>query len=411
MGQIRKALVAVLTLAGSPGALALPDANTIEFSNCMLALPGTIHTAPAQCGFLAVPENPADPEGRAIHIHVAVAKATGADTEPDPVFFFAGGPGQAASEAWVMLRPVLEKIRKKRDIVMIDQRGTGQSNKLQCLPGETVDLNAEIDLELISEETQQCLEALDADPRFYTTAIGMRDYDLVRQAMGYEKINLMGVSYGTRSAQVYLRGYPQAVRTVTLDSVLPMPLALGQEHARMLDRAVAEVFEDCRAEATCNRLFPGHEDELNALLEGLRAEPRWITITHPTTGEPRDIRLTAETLAVAIRFLSYASETQALLPLLVHEALNTGELERLAVQAMLVMTGLNEMLARGMELSVVCSEDFPYMDLDADDGDTLIGNVFLEAIEAQCRVWPRGEVADDFHEPVISDVPALLLSG
>lgn len=411
MKRLSSAIAAISLLAAPLGAMAIPDSNTIEFRNCLLALPGTTHTAPAQCGFLEVPENPSAPDGRTISIHVAVAVATSAGAAPDPVFFFAGGPGQAATETWVMLRPVLDKIRKKRDIVMIDQRGTGQSNKLHCASEAEEDLNTEIDLEFIARETRKCLASLDADPRLYTTAIAMRDYDLVRRAMGYDSINVMGVSYGTRAAQVYLRQFPDAVRTVTLDSVIPMQLALGQEHARMLDKAVAEVFEDCRADETCNELYPGHENELNALLATLRESPKWITIINPTTGEEQEVRLTAETLAVAVRFLSYASETQALLPLLVHEALTTGQLERLAVQAMLVMSGLNEMLARGMELSVLCSEDFPFIDTNADDSDTLIGNTFLEAVAAQCAVWPRGEVAENFHEPVVSDVPVLLMSG
>jgi pimeloyl-ACP methyl ester carboxylesterase len=392
-------------------AQALPDTNTIEFSNCMLALPGTTRSAAAQCGFLEVPENPGDPEGRQIRLHVAYAKATSTDAEPDPLFFFAGGPGQAASETWVMIRQMLRRIRKTRDIVMIDQRGTGQSNRLECIAEEPADLNAEIDLEYIARLTAQCAGELDGDPRFYTTTIAMQDYDLVREAMGYEQINLMGISYGTRSAQVYLRQFPERVRSVVLDSVVPMQLALGQEHAPMLDRAVHQVFEDCRTNTTCAELFPGHETELQALLEQLRAEPRMITITHPTTGLAEELRLSADTLAVAIRFLSYSSESQAVLPLLVHEALTSGDLSRLATQAMLVMSGLNEMLARGMELSVMCSEDFPFMDLDADYSNTIIGNIFLEAIASQCAVWPRGEVPPDFHQPVVSDVPVLLLSG
>jgi pimeloyl-ACP methyl ester carboxylesterase len=198
---------------------------------------------------------------------------------------------------------------------------------------------------------------------------------------------------------------------VTLDSVVPMQLALGQEHAPMLDRSVAAVFADCAADETCNGLFPRHAEELKALFAQLREEPREIMLINPMSGEKQQVLLNADTLAVAIRFLSYASETQALLPLLVHEALETGDLSRLASQATLVMTGLQEMLARGMELSVTCSEDFPFIDFDADQGETLMGNLFLEVVEASCGVWTRGEVADDFHEPVVSDLPVLLMSG
>ena len=392
-------------------ALALPDSNQIEFSNCTLNLPGTHLTADARCGFLEIAENPANPTGRKISLHVALAPATGKATEPDPVFFFAGGPGQAASETWVMMRSVLNKIRKKRDIVMIDQRGTGQSNKLDCKSEVAEDLNQEIDLDLVLAETRKCLAELDGDPRFYTTTIAMRDYDSVRRAMGYDRINIMGVSYGTRSAQVYLRLFPETVRSVTLDSVVPMQLPLGQEHAPMLDESVAAVFADCAADETCNALFPGQVNELNDLFAQLRDEPREITLINPVTGQAQPMRLDADTLAVAIRFLSYASETQALIPLLVHEALNTGDLARLASQAILVMSGLNEMLARGMELSVLCAEDYPFIDTSADYSDTLMGNLMLEIIELQCGVWPRGEVPEGFHDPVVSDLPVLLMSG
>ncbi len=403
--------LAPLLLALPATAVALPDSNTIEFSNCMLALPGTPHSAAARCGTLEVPENPADPEGRKISLHIGLAPASGRTTEPDPVFFFAGGPGQAASETWVMLRPVLNKIRKSRDIVMIDQRGTGQSNKLACSSELAEDLNQEIDLELIRTETEKCLAELDGDPRFYTSTIAMGDYNRVRQAMGYDKINIMGVSYGTRTAQVYLREFPETVRTVTLDSVVPMQLALGQEHAPMLDHSVYSVFADCANDETCNALYPGHAEELNELFISLREQPQMISLINPVSGEHQEMHLTADTLAVAIRFLSYSSETQALIPLLVHEALETGELGRLASQAILVMTGLNEMLSRGMELSVLCSEDYPAIDFSADYSKTLMGNLFLEIIDLQCKVWPHGEVPTDFHQPVVSELPVLLMSG
>ena len=340
-----------------------------------------------------------------------MAPATGKTTEDDPLFFFAGGPGQAASDTWVMLQPVLNKIRKSRDIVMIDQRGTGESNKLACESEAVEDLNQEIDWDLVRTETENCLANIDGDPRMYTTTIAMGDYNLVRKAMGYEQINIMGVSYGTRAAQVYLRLFPDSVRTVTLDSVVPMQLALGQEHAPMLDRAVESVFADCAADQTCNSLFPRHSEELKALFAQLRNDPRQIMIINPVSGKPQEMLISADTLAVAIRFLSYSSETQALIPLLIHEALTTGKLTRLASQAILVMTGLNEMLSKGMELSVLCSEDYPFIDLNADYSSSIMGNIFLEIIDLQCKVWPHGEVPEDFHQAVISGLPVLLMSG
>ena len=405
------ALLAAMVVLVPVRAMALPEGNTIEFKNCVLGLPGTTLTASAQCGSLEVPENPDEPDGKKISLNIAYAKATSTDVAPDPVFIFAGGPGQAATETWVMLRGTLNKVRRNRDIVMIDQRGTGQSNKLDCPFEGSDDLNTELDLDQLREFTRECLDGLDGDPRFYTTTHGMRDYDAVRRAMGFDKINLLGISYGTRSAQVYLRMFPDTVRTVTLDSVIPMQLALGQEHAPMLDRAVREVFQDCRDDATCNDLFQSNEDELMALQQALRESPRTIVIVNPTTGEDMEILFTADTLSVAVRFLSYSSESQAMLPLLIHEALTTGDLSRIASQALLVMSGLNEMLARGMELSVMCSEDYPFIDFSDDQGDTIIGNIFLDVVKTSCEVWPAGQVPQGFHDPVESDVPVLLVSG
>jgi pimeloyl-ACP methyl ester carboxylesterase len=391
--------------------LALPDANTIEFNNCTLSLPGTIHTTRAQCGWLEVAEDPEHPDGNTISLHVALATAVSRTPEADPLFVFAGGPGGAASEFYVMLQPVLEKIRKTRDIVLIDQRGTGQSSPMKCPLDETESLDAGIDLEVVAQHTRDCLTNLKGDPRFYTTTIAMADYDLVRQAMGYEQINLFGVSYGTRAAQVYLRHYAGHVRSIILDSVVPMQLNLGQEHAQMLDRAVAEVFRACEREQQCHDLYAEGIKGLDALFRQLRQQPREISFTHPATGIEETIVVTSDILAVAIRFLSYSSETQAILPLLIHEAVTKNNLERLTIQAMLIVGDLNEQISRGMELSVICSEDYPYLSFEQDNSSTILGDTFLSVLKTTCEIWPRGKVTAQFHEPVKSDVPVLLLTG
>ncbi len=405
------AIAAAALLGAAPTAFALPEGNTIEFTNCDLSVPGSPVTAAARCGRLEVPENPDDPDGRAISLHVAVASASDPQPEADPLFFFAGGPGQAASETWPMIRGPLRGINKTRDIVMIDQRGTGGSNKLQCPSEEMTDLDAAIDFDEMSRMARECLQDLDADTRFYTTTIAAGDVNAVRQAMGYDTINIMGVSYGTRAAQVYLREFPDTVRSVVLDSVVPMQLALGQEHAPMLDVAVGRVLDACAADSACRHQFADPRRALDALMADLRQSPRDITIINPVTGIAESLTVSAEILAVAVRFLSYSSESQAVLPLLLHEAATQGRLDRLATQAMMVIGDLNEVIARGMELSVMCAEDYPFMNFGADYSDTLIGNLMLEGIDAQCREWTTGDVPDDFHEPVTTDLPVLLLSG
>ena len=408
-----RALIAVLAFfCMTRTGHALPEGNSIEFSNCTLSLPGTTLTTVARCGWLEVPENPATPEGRRIRLHIALAPAVVRVPKADPLFFFAGGPGQSASESWVMLRPILEKIRKDRDIVLVDQRGAGQSNPLKCPMEEQEDaLQTSVDLELIRRLARQCLDGLEADPRMYTTTIAMGDIDLVRKAMGYDRINLLGISYGTRAAQVYLRHFPEQVRTVVLDSVVPMELVLGQEHGLMLDRAVAQVFADCALDTDCRERYPTGAAELREYIAGLRLQPREIDFIHPYTGQEEKLMVTAEVLAFAIRFLSYSSQTQAMLPLLVHEAVSMNMPGRLATQAMLIGGALSEQISRGMELSVTCSEDIPYLKTDAASADTLLGATFHEVLRASCESWPRGEVAQDFHAPVTAEVPVLLLSG
>lgn len=389
--------------------------KTLELTTCELSLPGTGLTAPAQCGWFEVAENPLVPDGRQIKLRVARVPAQERRVEPDPLVLFAGGPGQAASEAWLIVAPALRKLTKNRDVLLIDQRGTGQSNPLRCPQMELAEALA-VDWDQLEQTTRDCLAALDGDPRYYTTTIAMQDYDLVRAALGYDKVNLLGVSYGTRAAQVYLRLFPDRVRTVVLDSVAPQTLALGTEHAEKLDQALHQVLSACEADADCNQAFPQVTQDLAALIEQLDLAPVQVTVDHPLTGQPFELEFDREVLASAIRFLTYSAETQAMLPLLIHEAATGNYYNRLASQMLITASGLTESIAQGMELSVVCAEDFPLFPVEDEDAENhhdqlLMGNSMIKASRIQCAIWPHGEVPAGFHEPVVSDKPTLLLSG
>lgn len=377
---------------------------------CDLTLPGTPLTAKAECGTLEVPEDPARPDGRRIGLNVARVPASGRSAAPDPVFLFAGGPGQAATEAWLLVAGALQKVNEDRDIVLIDQRGTGKSNPLKC-PEIDVEESLSTDWDQLRELTRECLDGIDGDPRFYTTTIGMQDYDLVRAALGYEQINLWGASYGTRAAQVYLRLFPDRVRSVVLDSVVPQELALGVDHALKLDQSVFRVLGNCDANADCSNVFPGTAEKLRNLISRLESDPVEVTIEHPSTGEPLTLTFDRDALSASMRFLMYSSDTQALLPLLIDEAATKGDFSRLASQMLISTSGLQDMLALGMEMSVTCAEDFPYYPQDDSKAGLLMGNSMIEAARVQCGVWPRGAVPPDFHDPVSSDKPVLLLSG
>lgn len=397
-------------LLGATLATAHAQDAGIEMENCELRVPGTPLTAVAQCGYYTVPENPAEPDGRQIDLHVARVPARGRVNEPDPLVFFAGGPGQAATETWPVLGHALYRVTDSRDVILVDQRGTGLSNPLDCPQMSLEDMLA-ADIEDLGPATRECLAGLDGDPRFYTTTIAMQDMDVVLQAMGYEQVNLLGVSYGTRAAQVYLRMFPERVRSVVLDSVVPQTLILGSEHGMKLDQAIERVLWGCEADADCRAAFPGTHDKLRNLIAYAEEQAPEVTINHPNTGKPVNMPFDRDVLASALRFLSYSADTQALLPLLIFEAATENRFDRITSQMLLATAGLAEGLSRGMEMSVMCAEDYPFFPDASGQDRYLLGDAMFEAIETQCQIWPRGEVPDGFHDPIQSDVPVLLLSG
>jgi pimeloyl-ACP methyl ester carboxylesterase len=404
-----------LALGAAPAwARQAPDpaeaARKLGFETCELVVPGTPLSTVAQCGWLSRPENPAEPDGRRIDIRVARVPARGRTTEPDPLVFFAGGPGQAATETWPAIAYALRKVGENRDVLLVDQRGTGQSNALKC-PDVELEKALAADWDELERSTRACLESLDADPRYYTTTIAMQDIDAARAALGYETVNLFGGSYGTRAAQVYLRLFPERVRTVVLDGVVPQSLALGSEHAAKLDQAIRRVLAACDTDAACSDAFPQTGPMLTDLIRTLQEQPEPVTVPHPTTGQPFSLTFDRDVLASALRFLTYSSDTQAMLPLLIHEAWQDRRFDRLASQMLIATSGLQQSISQGMELSVLCAEDYPWFPRAAPENDYLMGNLMHRAVNIQCGIWPQGPVPEGFHEPVTGDVPVLLLSG
>jgi len=387
-----------------------PDEATLAMETCELVVPGTPLSSVGQCGWLDVAENPDQPEGRRIRIRVARIPARDRVVEPDPLVFFAGGPGQAATETWPIVAHALRKVNESRDILLVDQRGTGQSNPLKC-PEIELDEALAADWDELARTTRECLAALDGDPRFYTTTIAMHDIDAARAALGYEKVNLYGGSYGTRAAQVYLRLFPERVRTVVLDGVVPQSLALGSEHAKKLDQSLYRVLDACDSDPDCGAAFPATGAKLTALASALQENPVDITIEHPTTGKPVSLTFDREVLSSSLRFLAYSPDTQAMLPLLVFEAFQEQRFDRLASQMLIATSGLQQSISQGMELSVMCAEDYPWYPQEDASGDYLMGELMARAASTQCDIWPRGAVPPGFHDPVTADVPVLLLSG
>ena len=248
---------------------------------------------------------------------------------------------------------------------------------------------------------------------FATTRQPMQraDLDQLRQHLEFEQINLVGGSYGTRMAQAYLRHYPDAVRSVVIDGVVPTRLHLGSEHGMKLDQSLYRLFDQCREDATCAERFPDLDQALQNLIAHYQQETEALIVTHPRTGQGIPVDFSNDVLASALRFLAYNPQTQMIIPYLIHEAATTGSPSRLASQALIVQDQMSDQIAIGLNFAVGCSEDWPGWPHDLDQSGTLLGNSMREFYETVCAWWPAGEVADDFHQPFASDVPMLVLSG
>lgn len=388
--------------------------GALEFEACTLAPEFSTQSVEAQCTTLSVPENRAAPDGRTIDLAIAWIPTEGEPSE-DPVFMLAGGPGQSARDSYPNVAPAFRDILRHRDVILVDQRGTGGSHALTCRDeaGEGSFTSAGDDsLEGAARFARECLAQLskESDARFYTTGDAVADLESVRQALGVATINLLGISYGTRVAQQYVMRHPAQTRSVILDGVVPNSLALGSEHAKNLDAALALQYARCGEIDACKGAFGDPKKNFETLAAELREAPRSVVFRDAVSGEMREEQLTYGHLAAVIRLYSYSPMSAAMLPLTLHEAVN-GRSDALMAQAQMLMGELGDQIQHGMQLSVLCSEDAAGLKVDPADADTVLGTQFVEYSLAQCAVWPRGDVAADFPTAYAGDTPVLLLSG
>jgi pimeloyl-ACP methyl ester carboxylesterase len=387
--------------------------SALELEDCRISAGPGYPGIKARCGTLLRPLDPLNPDGTQLELRVAVVPALNLEPEPDPLVPFAGGPGGGSIQFYAGYFSAFEPVRRDRDILLIDQRGTGDSARMDCPVDDDI-IDGQFNDEMTLEFTQACLDQLPHDPRFFTTSIAVADLEALRQALGYPALNLLGTSYGTRVAQQYARRYPESTRTIVLDGVVPPQLPLGPGIALEAQRAVDEIFARCAEDAACNDRFPEIDLDFAALRSQVEERPVIVGLTDPVTGRPTEIEFGDNELAAAIRLLAYQPRSIAIVPLLLNEAAN-GNFVPLAAQFQMIVTSLADALALGMHNSVMCTEDLPYIDRDAIDFEalskTFIGVMQFEALETICSIWPQGPIDDDFNEPLATDIPVLLLSG
>lgn len=368
--------------------------------------------AASRCLEFGVAENPAAPDGRRIPLRVMVVPAIRALPEADPFVILVGGPGQAATDDALQILPAFERIRRNRDILLVDQRGTGRLSPFDCDFGEddadNTQASAELLLEIQVQALQQCLAASAAAPEYYTTDIAVQDLDAIRAHLGYRALNLWGVSYGTRVALAYLRYFPDTTRTVVLDGVAP-PGILPLEAARDGQRALQGVLALCSAEADCSAAFPQLGAHYAELLENF-AQARDVQVRDPANGTLRTFALQRAQIESTLFQMLYSREATRLIPLFIEE------LYRGNHQVLTWSEGSSAGINVAMHYSVICSEDLPLLtaqELEAAalDSSVLVYDLLVRSRVEGCRVWPARTLPADYFEPVVSDKPVLVFSA
>ena len=373
----------------------------------------------ARCGTHTVREDRSTPAGgpptRMLGLSVIVLPALDADKRPDPFFMLSGGPGDAPSFNARFFSRVFQDIRKKRDLVLVDLRGTGRSSPLFCPELSEPGRDGIYDSDLLSiPAVRACRQRLEktADLTQYTTEIAVDDLEEIRQGLGYGPINLYGTSYGSRVAQVYMRRYPQSLRAVAMKGIVPTSMAMPETHARAGEDAWQAVVSRCRQDAECHERYPLVEVQLRELLKRLESNPVMTLPASPQRPEAK-IRISRGLFAEAFRNVLYTPEGLAQVPKLVHQLVNGDDrgIVETALSGRRALGG--ERLSAGFFLSVTCAEDIPYLSPKADAmaAGTFGGSYRLDQQRAACKEWVRGRVSSAHRQPAASAVPALLLSG
>lgn len=388
-------------------------APALELEDCRIRAGRGFPGIKARCGTFERHEDPSNPDSPMLELFVAVVPALTLEPEPDPFVPIAGGPGQASTDFYAGYRAAFEMVRRNRDIVLLDQRGTGRSAAMNCESDDDV-IEGNYSREQTLKFTEECLDQLPHDPRFFTTSVAVRDLEDLRKALGYTQFNLYGISYGSRVAQHFVRRFPDSTRTVILDGVAPPQVALGPGIAIESQYALEAILDRCEEDTDCAVRFPALRDEFTMLQAELEQQPVTLTLPDPLTGKPEEIEFGAPEMAVALRLLSYHPNSVAIMPLLINEAAN-GNYAPLAAQTLMIAKSLDDAMSLGMHNAVVCTEDAPYFDgeqvsRDALD-ETFIGADQLEALQTICSIWPPGYLDEEFKTPVKTDLPVLLLSG
>lgn len=374
-----------------------------------------------ECGYVVVPERHANPDGPTIRIPVAVRRATDPDARPDPLFLAQGGPGGDAFEVYSLLAPSTT-IAATRDIVVFNQRGTPYATPdLDC--PETADIlprmlaaTTEEGETLYNDALAACYARLTAegiDLSAFNSLENAADVPLIARALGYDEFNFYGVSYGTLLGQHLMRNHPEGLRSVILDSVVATDINFLSEIPHSENRALGEVFAYCEADAVCREAYPNLEQRFFGVVRRYNENPATLRLTDPETGDTHDATLDGDGVRSLAFQLMYVPQMHAVLPKVVAD-LERGDMRY--IENMWPLFVFDQLLSEGMYYSVICAEDAD-IDLDALDLDGLRPEIAetarddVASIIDVCADWQVEQLPPTVDDPVVSDIPTLLLAG
>jgi pimeloyl-ACP methyl ester carboxylesterase len=364
------------------------------------------------CGKLTIFENRETRTGRTIDLNVVVLPAFDQKTKAEPLFNLAGGPGASSTDGAGFYAGPGKDYRRQRDVVCVDQRGTGESNRLAIWREKTPSyyLSEMFPVDYVRKMRQELEQR--ADLTKYTTSIAMDDLDDVRAWLGYDTINLFGGSYGTQAALVYMRRHPEHVRSAILLAVAPTDLKMPLHHSESAARAMDLLLSECERDAKCNAAFPQIRDDWKNAVAQLEKQPARVQYSPPgKSGAPTTVEIQRGVFAEKIRTWMYGRDKAARIPLIVHHAAG-GDFAPFLQQA--IAPSIPDFVADGMYLSVTCAEDVPFINPEEAAGlnaGNPFGNYRVFQQTRACEMWPRGEVPTDFLQPVSSNAPVLIFSG
>jgi pimeloyl-ACP methyl ester carboxylesterase len=381
-----------------------PDSKANPLTAC--TLPGVARFA--RCGSIIVPEDRRNPAGRKIAIRVAVLPAQNAERKNDPIVILQGGPGESAIDDASVYAQWLAPVLVDRDLLLVDQRGAGGSAPLTCKLADQRDtavlLRESFPLSAIERCTSQL--AAHADLTQYGYANFVDDLEQIRKTLGFDKLNLFAGSYGTRAAQVYLRRFPDAIRTVFFLSVVPIDLPTPITMASTAQKELDQLFDACLADARCRQAYPDLRTEFDEVMQRLRRGEAKALIE----GYRSPIVMDAGPAAGWIRAKLYRPSSAAELPWAIHRAYN-GDWKPIADG---VASAADSNFSFGLFFAITCNEDMRFIDpakIAPASRQTFVGDTRVRQQQAACRYWPLSPLPKNHRAPVRSKVPALFVTG